>query len=611
MKKTYLFEIRAAALILFLVFSASVFSQTPQYYNSNTGTSSNSFPFNMSPGKALNTIVLPGEFTQPSPLPSGMKITKVYFRSNTTGSRTYTNLHILLKQDVITSLTSGQFYSGAMDTVYSNASATIATTQGQWVSIELNTPYNYDPTKSLIIFAGQCGYSGTGFSIFNSTQSGTRRVWSVGGCPFVPYAGGDGAMCDFGVDVVPAGPTICNYYSSQWCALSAFPVLPAATYFSAAAWLGDTLYVQTPSSAGAGATTIYRYKYGGTWSTGVPCLVAVSGASLSACNGKLYLIGGGSSVTTPTNNCQEYNPATGTWTAKAPIPVALAAHGAAVWGDSVIFIMGGPYTGPSANTYFYRPASNTWGTSTPFTGARRTFAAGIVSGNKLVVAAGYSGSAYLNSVQIGTIGSNASTITWTAGPNTFTTLSRPAGTSYNNFFYLVGGDTNGTAGKNPFVKVYNGASNTWIYSISSNPNPVSNIMNGIALKCTNDTVKLFQPGGYTTVGTNSFAVVGCGPTFVGLQNPTSEVPVSYSLSQNYPNPFNPSTTIAFTLPKAGNVKLEVFDVLGRNVGTLINEFRTSGNHTINFNASSLSSGVYFYTITAGDFTATKKMLLIK
>ena len=95
----------------------------------------------------------------------------------------------------------------------------------------------------------------------------------------------------------------------------------------------------------------------------------------------------------------------------------------------------------------------------------------------------------------------------------------------------------------------------------------------------------------------------------GIQ--TIEIPNFYSLSQNYPNPFNPSTSIKFTMPKGDNVKLVVFDILGREVKTLVNEFKNSGSYEVNFDASALSSGVYFYRLEAGEFTDTKRMLLVK
>lgn len=86
---------------------------------------------------------------------------------------------------------------------------------------------------------------------------------------------------------------------------------------------------------------------------------------------------------------------------------------------------------------------------------------------------------------------------------------------------------------------------------------------------------------------------------------------SFSLQQNYPNPFNPATIIKYNLPKNTFVTLKIFDVLGREVKTLVNEFQNSGIKEVNFDASSLTSGVYFYSITAGDFSDVKKMILAK
>jgi hypothetical protein len=83
------------------------------------------------------------------------------------------------------------------------------------------------------------------------------------------------------------------------------------------------------------------------------------------------------------------------------------------------------------------------------------------------------------------------------------------------------------------------------------------------------------------------------------------------LEQNYPNPFNPTTNIKFSLPNTGLVKLIVFDILGREVATLVNEIKSAGNYSINFDASGLSSGVYFYQLTTDNYTTTKKFTLMK
>ncbi|MEO7356769.1 MAG: T9SS type A sorting domain-containing protein [Ignavibacteria bacterium] len=91
----------------------------------------------------------------------------------------------------------------------------------------------------------------------------------------------------------------------------------------------------------------------------------------------------------------------------------------------------------------------------------------------------------------------------------------------------------------------------------------------------------------------------------------SQIPSEYALLQNYPNPFNPTTNINYGLPVDGNTTLKIFDVSGREVASLVNEFQSAGYYTVNFNANNLSSGIYFYAITSNNFSLTKKMLLIK
>ncbi len=95
----------------------------------------------------------------------------------------------------------------------------------------------------------------------------------------------------------------------------------------------------------------------------------------------------------------------------------------------------------------------------------------------------------------------------------------------------------------------------------------------------------------------------------GLQ--TIEIPNYYSLGQNFPNPFNPVTSINFTIPKSDIVKLIIFDITGREVKTLVHEYRDPGVYNVSFDASSYSSGAYFYRLEAGNFTETRKMILIK
>ena len=95
------------------------------------------------------------------------------------------------------------------------------------------------------------------------------------------------------------------------------------------------------------------------------------------------------------------------------------------------------------------------------------------------------------------------------------------------------------------------------------------------------------------------------------KNPNSQLPTTVKLYPNYPNPFNPTTTIHYVLPKAGNVKLTVYNILGQRVAQLINSRQTAGNHEVRFNASQLSSGVYFYRLRTNSTVKTGKMMLIK
>ncbi len=83
------------------------------------------------------------------------------------------------------------------------------------------------------------------------------------------------------------------------------------------------------------------------------------------------------------------------------------------------------------------------------------------------------------------------------------------------------------------------------------------------------------------------------------------------LNQNYPNPFNPTTMIEYSLPKNSHVSLKIYDVLGREVSTLKNEFQNAGKHSVAFNGSNLASGIYFYVLATNNSIASRKMSILK
>lgn len=110
---------------------------------------------------------------------------------------------------------------------------------------------------------------------------------------------------------------------------------------------------------------------------------------------------------------------------------------------------------------------------------------------------------------------------------------------------------------------------------------------------------------------DNFRVVNYTDGPVGITQTGNEIPKRFAMFQNYPNPFNPVTKIRFDIPKASFVKITVFDVLGREVSILANNEMAPGSYGADFNAANFSSGIYFYKIEAGDFTDTKKMLVVK
>jgi len=127
---------------------------------------------------------------------------------------------------------------------------------------------------------------------------------------------------------------------------------------------------------------------------------------------------------------------------------------------------------------------------------------------------------------------------------------------------------------------------------------------------TNYPVSIYNPDGFEfhIFASDVKAYYNDNPTDVFDKNEISD---NYLLSQNYPNPFNPATSIKYTLPEEQFVSVKIFNILGREVATLVSENKPAGNYEVNFDARNLSSGVYFYQLRAGNFLSTKKMILMK
>jgi photosystem II stability/assembly factor-like uncharacterized protein len=124
-------------------------------------------------------------------------------------------------------------------------------------------------------------------------------------------------------------------------------------------------------------------------------------------------------------------------------------------------------------------------------------------------------------------------------------------------------------------------------------------------------VHAFASSGGSVFATDTVRVYRSTKVSTAVSPQAGEVPRRMKLDQNYPNPFNPSTVVSFQLPVAGDVRLVVYDLLGREVSVLVNERRAAGVHEVKFDGSGLSSGMYFYRLRAGDFVATRKLVLLR
>ncbi|RPI16577.1 MAG: T9SS C-terminal target domain-containing protein [Ignavibacteriae bacterium] len=177
-------------------------------------------------------------------------------------------------------------------------------------------------------------------------------------------------------------------------------------------------------------------------------------------------------------------------------------------------------------------------------------------------------------------------------------------------------------GAKVFVRaIINGTAKRQMQVVSSQTGGANSGMNslnaefGLGNATIIDSVIIKWPSGvidkYTNVGVNQFVTAIEGQGMVEAKNISSQIPGKFMLNQNYPNPFNPKTIINYQLPMSSDVKLKIYDVVGREVDVLINQKQNAGTYEVEWNASNYPGGVYFYKIFTNDFSETKKMVLIK
>jgi hypothetical protein len=183
--------------------------------------------------------------------------------------------------------------------------------------------------------------------------------------------------------------------------------------------------------------------------------------------------------------------------------------------------------------------------------------------------------------------------------------------SFNDIYLTVSGN-GGVSWKRPWMVTPTSPRVDWAYVTVSPTNDKSGNTDYINMVVQRDTIpgaNVNSPNSLTDAKAVFMRASYDSP--IGI-NPISSIADKFELSQNYPNPFNPVTNIRFTLPQISNVTLKVYGIDGKEVATLVNnELVSAGTKEVSFNASTFASGIYFYTITAGDFRETRKMMLVK
>jgi hypothetical protein len=242
----------------------------------------------------------------------------------------------------------------------------------------------------------------------------------------------------------------------------------------------------------------------------------------------------------------------------------------------------------------------------------RHYGAMTISGNTIVYVGGDIFS-LLGTTLVGTISqTDRSEITWTTkapypGGYRFRWDAAPWG---NNSIIVTGGCAIATTFVPlPECYVYNIDSDTW-FPMMNKPTPICAASVG-SFRLPNNSWRFVVASGWTGSEATTKTEIYADDSYTVNVNIDVNLPSSYSLDQNYPNPFNPSTTFRFSIANDEWVTLSLFNAIGQRVNTLINRDMKAGKYEFSFNLSRLSSGIYFYRLDAGNYSAVKKLVLMK
>ncbi len=365
---------------------------------------------------------------------------------------------------------------------------------------------------------------------------------------------------------------------------------------------GDYIYAHCSNySTTAPASYLERYSIStDTWSVLSPSPIIKRYAGLAYHNGFLYLVGGLVPTGGDQTACMKYEIATNTWSSIAPLPepVSFCKWTTTTVNNYIVLVgSGGGYTQYPSNpkVFYYDPSINTW-----------TYDGDVASERGLALSFYMSSQVKLfyGGGNMGGSSTNYQSTCWTGDggfiPVELISFNVSVSSNSVKLNWTTASEKN-----NSHFEIQRSDDGVGYAAIGT----VSGSGTTTETKQYSFIDSELEPGKYFY----RLKQIDYDGSFNFSNVVEAEIDLSYSFSleQNYPNPFNPTTTIRFSLPDAGTTILKIYNLLGEEVKTLVNEYKEIGNHSIQFNAGNLSSGIYFYRLQSGSFYQTKEMILIK
>jgi N-acetylneuraminic acid mutarotase len=393
--------------------------------------------------------------------------------------------------------------------------------------------------------------------------------------------------------------------------------MPTARTFLSGCVLNDKFYVigGAPSTSATKKVEMYDPQ-NDLWSTLQDLPLARCYAAVCTFNEKIYVFGGATGMwANSTNSIFVFNLQSNTWSQIADMPYSIGGCGIAVV-DSLIYLIGGSLntsSPPVSTVMSFNPLTENWLQKTDLLSPKNMLSACVVDG-KIYAIGGTTENwenVYYKKVEM----YDPATDTWTQKTDMPTGRWGMASGVVNGLIFVLGGRYETSISNN---EVYDPLLNSW-----STITPMQEVKTSPVASVINN--KIYVTGGHQQ-GPPMVILSFLGeftPEITEVDSDTELLrPTEFSISQNYPNPFNPTTVIQYQVPCISQVVLKIYDILGNEIATLVNEEKSAGNYEVEFNlpagrqgTSSIkhqpSSGVYFYQLKAGNFIQTMKMILLK